>query len=207
MELVSPLQFSVVQPTLYRGSYPREINLPFLKSLQLKKIISFVPEEITKEVDAVLVNFCEEHYIELIHIQSGKVKQKKEKKKKEDKSKVKRKQKQVPIEYSTVIECVKILINKNNYPCYMHGVSDNDIVISLVVACLRKFSFWSNIAIMNEFLVYNSSINIHERTFIESFNSEIIIENMDKKDIVNWIHSQSTSSSSTSMLPKIKFES
>ena len=45
---VPPLRFSMVQPSLYRGAYPREVNFKFLETLQLKTIISLTPNPITK---------------------------------------------------------------------------------------------------------------------------------------------------------------
>ncbi|EDO16771.1 hypothetical protein Kpol_526p24 [Vanderwaltozyma polyspora DSM 70294] len=202
---VTPLQFSTVQPNLYRGSYPREINLPFIETLNLKNVISLTPKAIDSESDGSLTNFCNANNINLIHIQAGKVKVPKDKSKKADKPKVKRKQKAVPIEYDTVIQCIRVLIDKNNYPCYIHGATDNDMITSLIVACLRKLSFWSNIAIINEYLTYNSSINIHERNFIENFNSEITIDNTKLKDKVPWIHMQSITNTNKT-LPKLVFE-
>ena len=41
---VPPLRFSMVQPSLYRGAYPREVNFKFLETLQLKTIISLTPQ-------------------------------------------------------------------------------------------------------------------------------------------------------------------
>ena len=66
MTLVTPLQFSTVQPNLYRGSYPREINLPFLRTLRLKYILSLTPEPLS--TDPLMVKFCEENNIKTIHI-------------------------------------------------------------------------------------------------------------------------------------------
>lgn len=177
MSLVTPQYFSCVQPLFYRGSYPRIVNLPFLKTLRLKCIISLTAEPITN--DPVLLQFCEDEEIEPIHIMCQK------EKKSKDKTKVKRKKKPVPIEYDVVIECVRFLINRNNYPCYIHCA--NIEISSLVVACLRKLSFWSTVSIFNEYLTYTSSINIHERNFIEGFNSEVDIEGVDISDKVPWI--------------------
>lgn len=216
MSLVVPLNCSLVQPNLYRGSYPREINFPYLRSLNLKYIVSLTPEPLGK--DPVLAKFCADNCIEMIHIECSK-----EKKEKKDKSKpkVKRKKKAVPIEYEVVVKCVKFLIDARHYPCYMH-CTNGELITSLVVACLRKFSYWGTVSILNEFLAYNSSINIHERSFIENFNSEVEIENLDVKDKVSWITvphvcvpkgDDSTSmeiarvSSVSSRLPKLKFHS
>lgn len=215
MSLVAPLQFSIVQFNFYRGSYPREINLPFLKSLNLRYILSLTPEPLTK--DPVWVKFCEDNDIEYIHIECCKKKEHKDK----SKPKVKKKKKPVPIEYDVVIKCVKFLIDRRHYPCYLH-CTNGELVTSLVVACLRKFSYWSTVSILNEFLAYNSSINIHERNFIEQFHSEIEIDNLNLKDKVPWISLQHVGtrqedeaknaeitrvSSVPSMLPKLKFHS
>ena len=51
----------MVQPSLYRGAYPREVNFKFLETLQLKTIISLTPNPITKETDPELYNFAKEN--------------------------------------------------------------------------------------------------------------------------------------------------
>lgn len=213
MSLVTPLNFSIVQPNLYRGSYPREINLPFLKALQLKYILSLTPEPLTNT--PFIATFCEEQNIETVHIPCL-AKQK-------SKSKVKRKKKPVPIEYDVVVECIRFLIDKKHYPCYIH-CTNGELVTSLVIACLRKFSYWSTVSILNEFLTYTSSINIHERNFIENFNLEIEISDLDIHDKVSWVtvrigggsRGGSTGgnegnikkvSSTTDTLPRLKFHS
>lgn len=213
MSLVTPLQFSFVQPNLYRGSYPREINLSFLKRLNLKYILSLTPKPL--EEDPIIAKFCHENNIKMIHVECS------TEKKDKTKPKVKRKKKAVPIEYEVVVQCVKFLIDGRHYPCYMH-CTNGELVTSLVVACLRKFSYWGTVSILNEFLAYNSSINIHERSFIESFNSEIEIDHLELKDKVPWITMQYVGlpkehndkkveitrvSSVPNMVPKLKFHS
>lgn len=180
MSLIAPLQFSTVQPNLYRGAYPRELNQSFLRSLRLRYILSLTPDPLAD--DPAMSQFCTENGIEMVHILCQ------DEKKKKDKSvpKVKRKKKPVPIEYSVVEQCVRFLIDKRHYPCYMH-CTNGELVISLVVACLRKLSYWSTVSILNEFLAYNSSINIHERNFIENFNLEIEIDNIEIENKVSWM--------------------
>lgn len=179
MSLITPLQFSAVQPNLYRGAYPRDLNQSFLRSLRLKYILSLTPNSLTS--DPVMSQFCKENGIETVHILCLD-----EKKKDKSVPKVKRKKKTVPIDYSVVEQCVRFLIDKKHYPCYMH-CTNGELVISLVVACLRKLSYWSTVSILNEFLAYNSSINIHERNFIENFNLEIEIDNIDLENKVSWM--------------------
>ncbi len=69
--LTPPLRFSMMQPDLYRGSYPRPINHKFLKRLKLKTIVSLIPKPITEESDPILWKFCHDEGIMLIHIVAG----------------------------------------------------------------------------------------------------------------------------------------
>ncbi|CAB4256587.1 similar to Saccharomyces cerevisiae YDR067C OCA6 Cytoplasmic protein required for replication of Brome mosaic virus in Saccharomyces cerevisiae [Maudiozyma barnettii] len=179
MSLVTPLHFNTVQLNLYRGSSPREINIPFLKRLRLKYILSLTPEPL----DETMTAFCKENDIKMKHIKCN------DKPPKDKTKKVKRKKKTVPIEYDTVIECVAFLVDRRNYPIYMH-CHNGELITSLVVACLRKFSYWSTVSILNEFLIYNSSINVHERSFIEHFNLEVDIQGLKPKDKVPWVSGQ-----------------
>ncbi|SCU81535.1 LAFA_0C05622g1_1 [Lachancea sp. 'fantastica'] len=191
MSLVTPLYFSAVQPNFYRGSQPREINIPFLVTLGLKYIVSLTPNPLTE--DPCMEEFCREKGIENVFIECSDEKAPKDK----SKTKVKRKKKAVPIDYDTVVQCVQFLADKNHYPCYIH-CTNGELVTSLVVACMRKLSYWSTVSIFNEFLTYNSSINIHERGFIENFNLEIDIRDLDMKDKVSWMIVRSSNVSDAS---------
>lgn len=215
MALVAPLQFNTVQPNLYRGSYPRKINFPFLRTLRLKYIVSLTPAPLNESV----LDFCEENSIKTKHIECNT-------KQKDKTKKIKRKKKPVPIEYDVVVEAIKFLVDKRNYPIFIH-CNNGELITSLVIACLRKFSYWSTVSILNEFLIYNSSINLHERSFIENFNSEIEIEGLKIEDKVPWITVQfvkkadkkkstkketddnvtKVSSNIPNALPKLKFHS
>lgn len=73
--LVPPSNFAMVNDGIYRGSFPEKINFPFLEScvfnhfimiyrLHLKCIVSMIPEHEPKEI----VQFCKEHGIQHIHI-------------------------------------------------------------------------------------------------------------------------------------------
>ncbi|CCK69946.1 protein-tyrosine-phosphatase KNAG_0D01950 [Huiozyma naganishii CBS 8797] len=174
---VTPLQFNTVQPRLYRGSCPREINFTFLETLQLTSIVSVTKGPPTDE----LANFCKKHNITVKHIplpKSGK---------QSGDKKVKRKREPVPIGYVTVRDTIQFLMDRRNYPVYLH-CGNGELVTSLIVACLRKFSYWSTVSILNEFLVYNSSINVHERDFIEKFHPEMVpLSGLSAENRVLWI--------------------
>lgn len=188
MTYVTPLHYNTVQPNLYRGSYPREINFSFLRTLQLKNIVSLTPNPL----DEVVQQFCNENNIKMVHIECNTKKNKnknKDKNKDSKEVKIKRKKKPVPIDYNVVIKTITFLVDKRNYPVYIH-CETGDLITSLVIACLRKFTYWSTVSILNEFLIYNSSINVYERDFIENFKSEIVIEGLSLEDKVPWLSVQ-----------------
>lgn len=219
MSYVTPLHFNTVQPNLYRGSYPREINFPFLRTLQLKNIVSLTPDPLNDTIQM----FCKENNIKMLHIECNK---KSKKPKDPTEKKVKRKKKPVPIDYDVVIKTIMFLVDRRNYPVYIH-CENGDLITSLVIACLRRFTYWSTVSILNEFLIYNSSINVYERDFIENFKSEVVIEGLKLEDKVPWLSVQfvkkskkgdkdagkegsdsvTMSSSIPSVLPKLKFHS
>lgn len=165
--LVPPLRFNTVQPHLHRGGYPRQINFPFLLSLNLKTIISLTPEPINKETDKALFEFAEQRDIRLVHLecaQSGKGKKR-----------------GVPMGYSTVLEALDFMIHQENAPVYVHCLNGGQVT-SLVIACLRKLQFWSSIAIFNEFINFTTSITLNDRSFVDSFRGEISVRSDSKCD-------------------------
>lgn len=156
--LVPTLRYSQVQPGLYRGAYPRLINFAFLKSLDIKTIVSLIPKAITRELDPHLHEFAQSHGISLVHIecaQSGKGKKR-----------------GVPLSYAAVLEALKIMIHTNNAPVYIHCLNGGQVT-SLVVACLRRLQFWSSISIFNEFINFTTSITVNDRAFVEGFEGEV----------------------------------
>lgn len=165
--LVPPLRFNTVQPSLYRGGYPRHINFPFLDSLKLKTIISLTPEPITAETDFNLYEFARQRNIQLVHLecaQSGKGKKR-----------------GVPMGYTTVLDALDYMVYKEYGPIYLHCLNGGQVT-SLVIACLRKFQFWSSIAIFNEFINFTTNITLNDRSFVDGFKGEIDIQPTGKVD-------------------------
>ncbi|ODV77472.1 protein-tyrosine phosphatase [Suhomyces tanzawaensis NRRL Y-17324] len=167
--LTPPLRFNTVQKDLYRGAYPREINFAFLKTLQLKTIISLTPDPITLSTDPVLFEFARVNAIDLIHLecsQSGKGKKR-----------------GVPMGYSTILNVLDYIIHNKYAPVYIHCLNGGQVT-SLVIACLRKLQFWSSISIFNEFINFTTNITVNDRSFVEGFKGEISIHSEDK---VEWL--------------------
>ncbi|KAH3901833.1 uncharacterized protein SCODWIG_02464 [Saccharomycodes ludwigii] len=87
---VVPLKYAQVQPKLYRGSYPKEHNLPFLKALKLKTIVSLIPGPLSEENDPIIYKFVKDNNINCVHIPcKGAKDKKKDKKDKKVKERIK----------------------------------------------------------------------------------------------------------------------
>jgi tyrosine-protein phosphatase OCA6 len=65
MDFITPLQFAVIEEGLYRGSYPTLRNFCFLERLNIKTIVSLIPEPPTQDLQA----FCKLLGIRIIHFQ------------------------------------------------------------------------------------------------------------------------------------------
>lgn len=158
-----PLRFNVIQPNLYRGSYPRPRNLDFLLGLGLKTILSITPSPLGTNAaeDQWLLDFAAANNIQLIHVKSG------------DSSAKSKKKRGVPIAYEVVRTACEYMIDAEKAPLYVHCVNGSHVTC-LVVACLRKLSFWSTAAISDEFLRYGD-MELADRQFVEGFRAEISV--------------------------------
>ncbi|KAG0292470.1 hypothetical protein BGZ96_004100 [Linnemannia gamsii] len=160
--LIPPFRFGTVEPEVYRGAYPKQRNLRYLKRLKLKTILSLVPDE----PDEVFQDFCQEQGIQPIHLSVDKVKD------------------NVPLTYNRAVEAVQIIIDPDNLPIYVHCL-DGAVVTGLVVCCLRKLQTWNISSAMGEFLRFlrGGVISSEESVFVEKFGSEIEIS----KPIPPWL--------------------
>ncbi|KAG0346445.1 hypothetical protein BG004_001709 [Podila humilis] len=160
--LIPPFRFGTVENEVYRGAYPKQRNLRYLKRLKLKTILSLIPDA----PDVVFKQFCEDHGIQTIHLPVDKVKD------------------NVPLTYNRAVEAVQIIIDPDNLPIYIHCL-DGASVTGLVVCCLRKLQTWNISSAMGEFLRYlrGGVISSEESVFVEKFASEIEIS----KPIPSWL--------------------
>ncbi|KAK9451380.1 tyrosine phosphatase family-domain-containing protein [Limtongia smithiae] len=159
--LATPLRYGTVQPKVYRGLYPRKINLPYLRRLQLKTILSITPEPLIPEIQ----EFCREQGIQMIHIKTPKPSKKK----------------LVSLTNDEVTRAIEIIISQRYMPLYMHCLNGSQISC-LVIACLRKLSFWRTSSIFSEFSYY-SDVTAADHKFVHEFAAEIQLPN----DPVPWV--------------------
>ncbi|KAF9185613.1 hypothetical protein BGZ51_002550 [Haplosporangium sp. Z 767] len=160
--LIPPFRFGTVECDVYRGAYPKQRNLRYLKRLKLKTILSLVPDK----PDQIFQDFCTEQSIRTIHLSVDKVKD------------------NVPLTYNRAVEAVQIIIDPDNLPIYIHCL-DGASVTGLVVCCIRKLQTWNISSAMGEFLRYlrGGVISSEESVFVEKFASEIEIS----KPVPSWL--------------------
>jgi protein tyrosine/serine phosphatase len=123
----------MVQDNLYRGGYPKPKNLPFLRRLKLKTIISLTPDP----VKPYLEEFCALEKIVNHHI------------------KVEKPKDSLTLTPSKALQVLQMLINPDNLPIYMHCL-DGSIITGMVVMCLRKLQMWTMPIIIIEYTRYVS---------------------------------------------------
>lgn len=170
--MVPPIKFSKIEPTLYRGAYPRPINYRYLKTLKLKTMIAVTPYPITMETDPSLTEFCSKYAIQLVHIETDKD------------AKEKGKKRSIPIDHNQVLRVLELILNKASNPIFLF-CNNGGQVTSLIVACLRKLQFWSSVSIYNEFANFSTTINHNDRAFIEDFRARMKLPRT--ADRVGWI--------------------
>lgn len=151
--LIPPFRFGIVQDGLYRGAYPKDRNLRFLRLLQLRTIISLIPDPPGEHLEA----WCRKHSIRIYHIKVERVV--------DD---------NVPLTSIIASTVVQYLMVPNLQPIYVHCLDGADVT-GLVVACLRRVQLWSRTAILSELsrcLMRTSGvISSDQSSFIDRFSS------------------------------------
>jgi hypothetical protein len=137
-------RFSQVEPELYRGGYPKERNVTFLKRLQLKTMISLTPKPISLPLD---VNY--------IHIKVDKPKE------------------EIPLMYQKVNQILGLLLDASHYPVYIHCL-DGQLVTSMIMMCLRKLMLWDMNSIKQESLRFlkEETVTGEQQEFVEKYPGE-----------------------------------
>uniref|UniRef100_A0A7S0DWD3 Tyrosine specific protein phosphatases domain-containing protein n=1 Tax=Hanusia phi TaxID=3032 RepID=A0A7S0DWD3_9CRYP len=147
-KVVPPFRFAIVEVGVYRGAYPTLKNFPFLKSLNLKTMISLIPEAPTNDLE----DFCETAGVELIHHM------------------VEKRKDELTITVKDVVSTLSTIVRASKLPIYVHCL-DGSEVTGLVFACLRRLQAWHYECIVNEFCRYARSgeISSAEEKLVHSF--------------------------------------
>ena len=130
-----PIRFSPVETHLYRSSYPRSQNFPFLSQLNLRTVISLTPEP--PEVD--LVTFARENDITIYHFTT-----------------LKDHAADFPLKTPSLKKVLELVLDKTKLPILIHCLRGNTAT-GLVVAAMRVMAGWRKDIALDEYAKFLKS--------------------------------------------------
>lgn len=147
-ELIVPENFAQVEGGVYRSSFPRTKDIPFLKKLKLKSVISLVPEDYPKP----MVDFYTENNIQLLcHGLDG------------------NKWPHKSVNSDELNRILFNILNPLNRPLLIH-CNKGKHRTGTVIGCLRKIRQWSLSSIFQEYLQFAApKTRLEDQYFIETF--------------------------------------
>ncbi|KAI6684373.1 hypothetical protein NL676_030286 [Syzygium grande] len=149
LSLSPPTNFAMVEEGIYRSGFPRSLNFPFLRSLQLRSIVYLCTEPYPEEN----LSFLRSQNIRLFQFGiEGKT------------------EPFVPIPQETIMEALKVLIDVRNHPVLIHCKRGKHRTGSLV-GCLRKLQSWCLSSVFEEYQHFaGTKSRITDMRFIETFD-------------------------------------
>jgi len=154
MPYFPPLNFGAVEDGLYRSAIPTEINFQFLQTLSLKTVIILTSDAIDEQFSSVMEDFgINALYIENTNAHIAKWSS---------------------VAEETVIEALKILLDRSNYPVLVtckYGKS----LTGTVIGCMRKLQRWSMVSIFEEYRRFTGcKVQQQHEQFIELFDTDLV---------------------------------
>ncbi|KAK4748728.1 hypothetical protein SAY87_015314 [Trapa incisa] len=147
--LVPPLNFSMVEESIYRSGFPQPSNFAFLETLELRSIIYLCPEPYPEEN----IEFLNDQNIRLFQFEiEGKT------------------EPSVSTLNDTITEALKVLIDVRNHPVLIHCKRGKHRTGSLV-GCFRKLQNWCMPSIFEEYQFFaREKARATDLRFMESFD-------------------------------------
>nr|CCD12450.1 unnamed protein product [Trypanosoma congolense IL3000] len=159
LNVVPPPRFAIVEEGVYRGAYPTLRNFPFLRSLNLRTIVSLTPEEPTFDLSRFAI-------AEGITIRYVKVEQNKG---------------EAQLLPTNMSEILQMLVDAEQHPLYLHCL-DGRYTTGLVVMGLRKLQHWSVSCSHMEYQRFARCVQ-DEVAFIADYGGPVVIP----KKIPSWL--------------------
>jgi tyrosine-protein phosphatase SIW14 len=151
VEILAPENFAMVETGVYRSAFPRTKNITFLKRLNLKTVVSLVPED----YPLTMAEFYENSGVRLLScgLEGNKWPFK-------------------GIDITALREVLTGILNPDNRPLLIHCNKGKHRTGS-VVGCLRKIRGWSLSTIFTEYLLYAApKTRLEDQQLIEFFEYE-----------------------------------
>mmetsp|Transcript_23748 Transcript_23748/g.69715 ORF Transcript_23748/g.69715 Transcript_23748/m.69715 type:complete len:316 (+) Transcript_23748:33-980(+) len=170
--LIPPLRFAIVEEGIYRGAYPSLINFRYLQRLQLRTVVSLLPEAPTPD----LLAWCEangiRNHAERIAVFKD----------------------EVTLTQERAASILQLLILPERQPVFIHCL-DGISVTGTILMCLRKLQRWVAPSIHAEFLRFASSDGAsvlaappaHIAQFVDYFKVESVAAEFSPSDVPEWL--------------------
>eukprot|EP01041_Mallomonas_annulata_P014923 gene14923-31683_t len=154
MPYFPPLNFGAVEDGLFRSAMPTEINFQFLQTLSLKAVIILSPDATDEQFESFMADFnIKPVYIENTNAHIAKWS---------------------PVAEETVIEALKVILDRSNYPILITCKFGKSLT-GAVVGCLRKLQRWSMVSVFEEYRRFcGSKVQQQHEQFIELFDTDLV---------------------------------
>ncbi|THV67106.1 hypothetical protein D6C78_09883 [Aureobasidium pullulans] len=152
---VPPVNFGAVETnSIYRSGYPTSKNFDFINSLNIRTILTLVPEPLSEEY----ITFMEENHIRhyQIHIPANK-------------------DGKINITPETMATALAVVLNRNNHPLLIH-CNRGKHRTGCVTACFRKTQYVQNEPAIAEYRDYSyPKCRDDDMRFINTFDPSIVL--------------------------------
>ncbi|KAK6006436.1 hypothetical protein QM012_006846 [Aureobasidium pullulans] len=152
---VPPTNFGAVETnSIYRSGYPTSKNFDFIKSLNIRTILTLVPEPLSEEY----ITFMEQNHIRhyQVHIPANK-------------------DGKINITPETMATALAVVLNRNNHPLLIH-CNRGKHRTGCVTACFRKTQHVQNDPAIAEYRDYSyPKCREDDMRFIRSFDPSIVL--------------------------------
>lgn len=143
----------VVPDAVYRSSYPKPENYPYLKTLGLKTILTLVPEPIAPEYQQFMDGNGIQHF--QVHIPANKGR--------------------VQINACEMTRALDVVLDKRNHPMLIH-CNKGKHRTGCVVGCFRRVQGQESEAVFDEYHKYaREKARLLDEAFIEQFDENTVM--------------------------------
>ena len=146
----APANFQVIAPRLYRSSYPHHVHFERLADLELKTIVTLVPEDLPFEyANFISSNGITHHHIPILA----------------------NKNPDVFTDEKTVNQVLGVMLDPSNYPMLIH-CNKGKHRTGCMTACFRKVTGWTTEACLKEYVKYSTPKSRDlDKAFIERYDA------------------------------------
>ena len=145
-----PANFQTIAPNLYRSSYPQSAHFAYLADLELKTIITLVPEKLSVDyANFISSNGIQHHHIPILA----------------------NKNKDICTPDSTIEEVLSLMLEPANYPMLIH-CNKGKHRTGCMTACFRKATGWALEDCIDEYIRYSEPKSRDlDKEFIGRYNA------------------------------------